>query len=405
MLGMKNLVIVNMANALDWEQGIVNRNFFIARELSRSGLFDNILLVDFLAINPVGLVFGKRRTAKYALQTLLTKRQGKTIRRFGATHVLRSYQPKGWGASTKLYLFGGLGYPGNYKRSLAAVRDAMQHLGFTPENTMLWSYQAFAPDVFDLPAKQKVFDAVDNWAQHASYKAYAKRLADDYTQIGKRADTIFTVSDGLRALFPKGKAYWIPNGVDLDVFERGAKAVRPSDIPGEDAPIIGYVGTVQERIDFELVRYVLQSFPKAQFIFVGPVWSGVQKQVDDLTSSFANIRFLGRRPYESIPAYLSAMDAAIIPHRIDDFIQSTNPMKLYDYLAAGKSVVTTPGAGTEAFASVVQIADSAEAFREALMAAVYENDETDKRLRREAIIPHTWEGRLADMRRHLVMLS
>ena len=53
-----NLVMCNMSNALDWESGIVNRNYFIARELVASKLFERVLFVDFLSINPIGLFFG-----------------------------------------------------------------------------------------------------------------------------------------------------------------------------------------------------------------------------------------------------------------------------------------------------------------------------------------------------------
>ncbi len=396
-----NLVLCNMSNALDWKQGIVNRNFFIARELVASGAFEQVLLVDFLAINPMGPLFGRRRTAKYAVQALCGQSGGAQTRRYGWRHRVSDWQLPGLSSQTKIRLFSGLGWAHTRERDAEILKRVLVDEGFSAQNTVVWSYNAFAPELLDLPARLAVFDAVDDWSQHASYVRQREVLKQNYLNIGARADLIFTVSDGLRALFPVDKAHWIPNGVDLGVFDKSDLHDRPLELASVTKPIVGYVGTVQERLDFELLEYVCGAIPEAEFVFVGPVWGGVQHRVDALMKACANVRFLGRRPYEAVPAYLNAMDVAIIPHRIDTFIQSTNPMKMYDYLAAGMPIVTTPGAGTEAFARVISIVDTPSAFAQAIREALKDRAPQGKRQRQQAVAEHTWTNRVSQMRQAL----
>ncbi len=396
-----NLVLCNMSNVLDWHDGIVNRNFFVARELAKSGLFEQIMLVDFLAINPVGTIFGRRRTAKYVARTWFGGASGAVVKRYGLRHVLCKNPALPWTAApnTQLYTFSGLGLASHEREDQAKLAQALIDLGCTEQNTLVWSYNAFAPQLLNLTSHFRVFDAVDDWSQHASYRLFTKLLQESYQKIGARADSIFTVSDGLRDLFPTGKASWIPNGVDVGAFKKAAAI--PADVSQLRRPLIGYVGTLQERIDFDLLTTVCSALPQADFVFIGPVWSGVQADVDALHHACPNTHFLGRRPYDQVPNYVAALDVAIIPHRLDAFIKSTNPMKLYEYLAAGKPIVTTPGAGTEVFADVIHIVNDADLFTAAIDKAVLENTADFIKKRQLAVQSHTWEARVKQMREQL----
>lgn len=394
-----NVVVCNMSNVQDWRQGIVNRNFFVLRELLRSGMFKRALLVDFLSVNPVGLVFGKRRTVRYAYDALIQQGSLPIMRRFGVLHALRSFPATGWGSNTESFVLSGVGTRHSYSRDIHRIQEAIESIGFDSHETVLWSYNTFAPELLDIPVASRVFDAVDDWSQHASYGQFRDRLKANYVQIGMKADCVFTVSDGLRSLFPSGKAHWVPNGVDLDAF-KDSPAV-PEEMSSLPKPVIGYVGTVQERLDFSMIQYVCQQWPRASFVFIGPVWGGVQGQVDALCQQCPNIRFLGRREYQLVPGYLRGMDVAIIPHRLDAFISSTNPMKLYDYLAAGKPVVSTPGAGTELFERIVHLATTPADFSQAIKKALAETGADKQKERQQAVMPYTWKARVDMMREAL----
>ena len=385
-----NLVICNMSNTSDWRRGIVNRNYFVVRELIRSPLVERVLLVDFLAVSSVHKSFGRRRTARY-LAELVGSKHGQ---RLGWRHKIS--RDSRWNVGDKpVYVLSGLGFPSHLPKDVDLLKKVMLEHGFGPEQTVLWSYNAFVPEFFTIPAALKIFDAVDNWSLHASYKREAARLQQNYARIGQSADLIFTVSDGLKNLFPARKSVWVPNGVDLANFS--AQTHIPEDMSRLKRPVIGYVGTVQERLDFTLLQHVCRSHADKSFVFIGPVWGGVQSEVNELVSACPNVHFLGRRRYEDVPAYLSAMDAAIIPHRLDAFISSTNPMKMYDYLAAGKPVVTTSGAGTEQFSGVMHVVNGAEAFSQAIHLALQETGDIWTEKRRQAVLGHTWTARVQAM--------
>lgn len=390
-----NLVVFNMSNVFDWRRGIVNRNFFVVRELLRSGRFEKVMLVDFLAVRSVPRLFGLRRTARY-LRDCRQPLRGKE--RLTARHIVWEGQEV-FGLEKKVSVFSGLGLQRRSRADLRLLKLALIRRGFNPADTVLWSYNAFLPQAFEFPSPHRIFDAVDDWSLHASYKKEAELLRKNYQQISGAARHIFTVSEGLVKAFPSEKAHWIPNGADLSGFTQGLSL--PDDLSALPHPLIGYVGTVQERLDFRLLASVCGQHRDKTFVFIGPVWKGVQSEVDALKRSCPNALFLGRRSYDLVPSYLAGMDAAMIPHRLDAFISTTNPMKMYDYLAAGKPVISTPGAGTEMFASHMYIASDTEAFSQAIQQAIQEDSEEKRQQRRLAVQSHAWPARVQEMLSYL----
>ena len=392
-----NLVVFNMSNYLDWEEGVVNRNFFIVQELIQRPEIEQVVLVDFLAIQSIKKIFGLRRTSEYAKDILISSkgRPSRKGQRIGLTHSLSKLEHGPFFLPNKpVYLFQGLGISQSAANSIQKLRTMLQSLGYKKENTILWSYNAFLPEAFELDACVKVFDAVDNWASHASYKKEAGRLIENYKKIDRAADIVFTVSEKLQDTFNNAPTHWIPNGVNLSLFQKDVEAKTKLDQP---QPIVGYVGTIQERIDFALLEKVCQAHSDKSFVFIGPIWSGVEDKVDDLKKACANVFFLGRRSYDEIPSLLKQVDVAIIPHRLDSFIHSTNPMKMYDYLAAGKPVVTTPGAGTEMFSNLLSIQKDSQGFIEAINRELANNSPQVIEQRLQAAAQHSWKTRVDAM--------
>ena len=116
-------------------------------------------------------------------------------------------------------------------------------------------------------------------------------------------------------------------------------SVRPASLPLEDEtrPVIGYLGAVAQWFDTELLCKAAKRFPSALFLVVG----GDSVQAAALCTKHKNIRFVGEKPYEQVAGYVHAMDVCTIPFVVTDLIKATNPVKVYEYLAAGKPVVTT----------------------------------------------------------------
>lgn len=375
-----NLLLFNMSNYVDWENGVVNRNYFIARELQKRPEIDKIFMVDFLAIQSRAKVFGKKRTWQYAKQVIHCQDPVDSLGMFNCIRKI----------GDKAYLLQGIGLGHSVDGLLKKVMDFVKEQGFTADNTMLWSYNPFLPEVFDLPAKIKVFDTVDNWAEHASYQKEAELLKRNYKAIDDKADLVFTVSKGLLDMFSRAKAIWIPNGVDSSQF---AEVKRPRN----EKPVIGYVGTIQKRLDFSWLTYLCSRHTDKKFVFIGPVWSGVEKEAEQLKAKCSNVEFLGRKNYDELPRLFSGIDVAIIPHKLDAFLATTNPMKMYDYLSAGLPVVTTPGAGTDMFSDYLYICEDKEQFSRAIDLALKEDSPDKVQARREAVKNHNWQARAEAM--------
>lgn len=206
-------------------------------------------------------------------------------------------------------------------------------------------------------AKKLVFDAIDNWLVHPQMRQIHNVIEQNYKYVDEHADLIITVSESLLQVFKSNiKKFWVSNGVDIEYFSKAIK----KDISCERIKI-GYVGKIQERVDFNLVEKCLIQFPSIDFIFVGPILA--QKQdVTKLQKKYHNIFFTGDVHYSSLPKHMQKFDLAIIPHTIDEFTASMNPLKLYEYLAAGKPVITTKVAGVENISNYVYVVNDENDF-------------------------------------------
>ncbi len=102
-------------------------------------------------------------------------------------------------------------------------------------------------------------------------------------------------------------------------------------------PRIGFFGIIREWFDVALLRYAALQRPGFEFCLIGGYSEEAFEQLKDLK----NVHLLGERDYSVLPRYLHHFDVTIIPFVINDLVRSTNPIKVYEYLAGGKSVVAT----------------------------------------------------------------
>jgi glycosyltransferase involved in cell wall biosynthesis len=130
--------------------------------------------------------------------------------------------------------------------------------------------------------------------------------------------------------------------------------------------------------------------PRWSFVLVGPV----RGRLPELTG-LANVRLLGPRPYEALPGYFAAADAALVPFRLTPMTHAIHPIKVYEYLAAGLPVVATPMEETAAMAAPLLLAADADAVATALETA-RATDSVEERAARVAYARrHTWDDRFA----------
>lgn len=223
-------------------------------------------------------------------------------------------------------------------------------------------------------------------------RATVARMDEDLT---RRADQVFAVSRArleVKRRLNSSTAY-APHGVDFELF---ARASNPATQPPEGAPplphpVIGYFGVIDARLDIELLRFLAKSRPAWTLLLVGRI----APQAAAL-SDLPNVVLPGPQPYESLYRWASLFDVAILPYLLDRQGLNANPLKLKEYLATGKPVVSVPTPEVEQFAAHVAIAQRPTDFLAAIETALRDDTPARARARQAAVADMSWDARVAE---------
>ena len=365
-----------LISTADWDNPFWTNKQHVACELARRGHV--VIYVESLGL--------RRPSAKRRDLARLWRRLMRGLR--PARHV----EPRLWVCSPLVLPLHG--WPGLDRLNRALLRltlsAACRRADIKPK--LLWSYSPLTTVLFQ-PAEDTfvVYHAVDDIAAQPAMPKVRIEAAE--RDLVRRADLVFATAPLLAerhgALNPH-TTYW-PNVVDHDHF---AVAVAPAaDLAALPGPRIGFVGAVAGyKLDIRLLAAVARLRPGYSFILVGQVGEG--DPATDVSSLLAepNIHLVGPRPYTNLPACLAAFDAALLPCPITPYTRAMFPMKLFEYLAAGLPVVSTPLPAIAAFASLLQIAEGADAFAHAIDSALADEGATREE-RQAAARDHTWVTR------------
>ena len=172
----------------------------------------------------------------------------------------------------------------------------------------------------------------------------------------------------LEALRTRPDALYLPNAVDYGHFADLPERVRDPKLVGlpEGRPVAGYYGALAKWFDDEMLDETAARRPDWSFVLVGPMYEGGLRGARSLRRP--NVIWMGPRDYRTLPAYAAWFDVALIPFRLDAITRATSPLKLYEYFAAGRPVISTALPECESFPEV-RIVRSAEELSGALDAA------------------------------------
>jgi teichuronic acid biosynthesis glycosyltransferase TuaH len=204
--------------------------------------------------------------------------------------------------------------------------------------------------------------------------------------------------------FREGQAYsrnchYVPNGVDVKNFRKTHYRV-PEELKKIRRPILGFVGTLDARMDRELIDAILIGKPEASLVFVGPLVNNSWKFENE-----DRVLLLGKREYEEIPDFINQFDVALIPYRLYENTQYMYPVKLHEYLILGKPVVATDLPEMRQFSDIVYIARNPGDFVTKIEKALKATDEGSKQKRIETALANTWDHRLEMMERAMEKVS
>jgi glycosyltransferase involved in cell wall biosynthesis len=244
-----------------------------------------------------------------------------------------------------------------------------------------------------LPRRALVYHCADDYAHVRGFPSTLPQLEAD---LCRQADVVITTSETLaqtrRQFNPH--TYWIANGADVAHFSQPAQPA--AELYGVPRPIVGFVGGLSEWVDLDLVADLARQRPAWSFVLVGP-GGGDSAPFQGLR----NVRVLGPRPYAQLPAYLAAVDAALIPFKHTDVTYHADPIKAYEYLAAGLPVVATDLPALRRLQHVVRLAESPAAFLVQLDAALADGRTTGRAERQAEAVHHSWSSRFGELTRLL----
>lgn len=151
-------------------------------------------------------------------------------------------------------------------------------------------------------------------------------------------------------------ALYLPNAVDFSHFAGDATGQlhdrRLRRLLNEGKPIAGYYGALAEWFDYELISKVASLRPDWNFLLIGPRYDSSLQQRGGAMLERTNVHWIGPRSYEALPAYLRTFDVAMIPFVVNDVTLATSPLKLFEYFAGGKPVLSTQLPECSAFQEV-----------------------------------------------------
>jgi len=184
-----------------------------------------------------------------------------------------------------------------------------------------------------------VYDCMD---ELSSFAFAPPELRHHEAELMRRADVVFTggfsLYEAKRLMHPN--IHPLPSSVDVPFFAK-ARELSPRDEPPDQAsiphPRLGFFGVIDERMDLELLAAIAEAQPDWHIVMIGPV----AKIEPASLPRAANIHWLGMKRYDELPAYLSGWDIALLPFARNASTRFISPTKTPEYLAAGRSVVST----------------------------------------------------------------
>jgi glycosyltransferase involved in cell wall biosynthesis len=243
-----------------------------------------------------------------------------------------------------------------------------------------------------------VYYCIDDYAAHPGVDTTLIAARDD--ELTRRADLVFVAPPSLveakRAINPNVR--FSPHGVDVALF---AKAMDPAtEIPAAARdlkhPVVGYFGSIHEWIDIELIEWLARQRPQWTFLLVGHAAINVSN-----LRALPNVVLAGAQPYAQLPAWAKAFDVAIVPYRLNRQVENANPLKLREYLATGKPVVSVSNAEINKFARWVRIAEGRDAYLAALDQALREDSPEAMAERVASVAGQSWDARVVEVLREV----
>jgi glycosyltransferase involved in cell wall biosynthesis len=223
----------------------------------------------------------------------------------------------------------------------------------------------------------------------SGFPAISRDVLDREAELFRVANLVLFSSADLRDRFTKTdpglmeKSVIVRNAVRMEQFESTGQQ------PRKTSRVAGYIGAIDAWFDVESLETAARANPEIQFVLIGRVENESARGLGKL----GNVQLRGEVSYADLRAELSNFDIALIPFRVNDLTQATNPIKLYEYFSCGLPVVSAPLPEVALFGDLVYLASTGDEFASAVRRAAEENDPALAERRREVARRESWSKR------------
>ena len=217
----------------------------------------------------------------------------------------------------------------------------------------------------------------------------------------RQADLTFVTSSNLYKLMRpySDRIVTFFNAADVENFQQVRTQIypRPKELEGRSGQVIGFVGNLDMyRIDYPLLKKIAVAYPDKTLLIIGPINSTGPKDVG--LDQLPNVILAGSRRLQELPPLMQHMDCVLIPFQLNRMTNSIYPLKINEYLAAGKPVVSTGFSDDiRTFAECIYLAENHDQFVQLISTALAENDPALVQRRTEVANSNTWEARIKQL--------
>ncbi len=279
------------------------------------------------------------------------------------------------------------------------IQIALKILGFSNKNTIMWLFppHGYINNLLKIiPHRLLITQIIDNHLHKTNESLEFQAFSDkQYNYLSQRSNVVITSSPQNFEYFSSinPSCYFLENAIDETFIN------SPSNMPcrnGGGRPRLGYVGWITKRTDLNLLAFIARERPGYDIVIVGPHENGINMKEFGLTE-LANVHIENAIPYKIVPKFLTTIDVCLIPHKDTLYSRSMNPLKIFQYLASGRPIVSTPIAGVERWEGMISIAENYREFVDKIDDAILKDSQTDSLRRIEAVSLDTWGIRVGQI--------
>ena len=230
-----------------------------------------------------------------------------------------------------------------------------------------------------------IYDCMD---EHSGFSTTNKTMLSCESLLARECDVVVTSSRFLYEKWKKENPHCIPlpNGADFEHFSK----LPPNDLFKKiPKPIIGYYGAISDWFDTGLIEYLASEKKDWSFLFIGRTFGSNLSKLKKM----ANVYFFDEVPYQELPAYLFWFDVCIIPFKLNKLTKAANPVKFYEFMSAGKKVVSVELPELLPYANYLYLAKDRKDFLQKIKTALLEDDQSLVTKRIQFARQNTWEER------------